>query len=38
MNGDGKPDLVIADGGILIRFQDPANPGTFLAPVVIATE
>ncbi len=38
VNGDGKPDLVIADGGILIRFQDPANPGQFLAPVVVATE
>jgi len=38
MNGDGKPDLVIADGGIQIRFQDPANPGKFLAPTVIATE
>ncbi len=38
MNGDGKPDLVIADGGIQIRFQDPANPGKFLAPVVIATQ
>jgi hypothetical protein len=38
MNGDGKQDLVMADGGIQIRFQDPANPGKFLAPVVIATE
>lgn len=38
MNGDGKPDLVIADGGILIRFQDPANPGQFLPPVAIALQ
>lgn len=38
MNGDGRPDLVIGDGGILIRFQDPANPGQFLAPVLIATQ
>ncbi len=36
MNGDNKPDLVIAnDDGIVIRFQDPANPGAFLAPTVI---
>ena len=38
MNGDGKPDLVTAEGGIVIRFQDPANPGKFLAPIVIAKE
>ncbi len=38
MNGDGKPDLVTAEGGIQIRFQDPANPGKFLAPIVIAKE
>ena len=38
MNGDGKPDLVTAEGGIVIRFQDPANPGKFLAPTVIATQ
>jgi hypothetical protein len=38
MNGDNKPDLVIADSGIVIRLQDPASPGQFLPPVVIASE
>jgi hypothetical protein len=38
MNGDNKPDLVIADSGIVIRLQDPANPGQFLLPIVIASE
>jgi VCBS repeat protein/FG-GAP repeat protein len=36
INGDGKPDLVLADasatGGAIVLFQDPANPGKFLAP------
>ena len=36
INGDGKPDLVLADasatGGAIVLFQDPANPGQFLAP------
>jgi hypothetical protein len=36
MNGDGRPDLVIAnDSGVVIRFQDPANPGQFLSPKAI---
>jgi FG-GAP-like repeat len=36
MNGDGRPDLVIAnDNGIVIRFQDPANPGQFLSAEAI---
>jgi hypothetical protein len=38
MDGDGKPDLVIADDGVVIQVQDPANPGKFLPPVVIASE
>jgi hypothetical protein len=38
MNGDNKPDLVIVDSGIVIRLQDPANPGQFLPPVVIASQ
>lgn len=38
MNGDGKPDLVIADGGIQIRFQESANPGKFLVPTAIASQ
>src|SRR5256885_16760350 len=36
INGDGKPDLVLADdsatGGAIVLFQDPAHPGEFLAP------
>jgi len=28
-NGDGLPDLAIADGGALIRFQLPGQPGVF---------
>ncbi len=36
MNGDHKPDLVIANGGgIIIRLQDQAHPGMFLAPIVL---
>jgi hypothetical protein len=38
LNGDGKPDLVIADSGVTIRLQDSANPGKFLQPIVIASE
>jgi hypothetical protein len=37
VNGDGKPDLVLADesapGNVIVLFQDPANPGQFLAPM-----
>jgi len=37
LKGDGKPDLVMADGdGIVILFQDPAKPGQFLPQVIIA--
>jgi len=40
INGDGKPDLVLADasatGGAIVLFQDPANPGKFLAPMKLA--
>ncbi len=37
INGDGKADLVIAQGsGVLIRLQDPAHPGAFLAPAPIS--
>jgi len=38
MNGDYKPDLVIVDSGLEIRFQDPANPGVFQSPVVLASQ
>ena len=41
LNGDGKPDILVADnstaGHAIILFQDPANPGQFLAPVELAT-
>lgn len=38
MNGDNRPDLVIAQsGGIVIRFQDRANPGAFL-PITVITK
>ena len=33
LDGDGRPDLVVADGSSAIRFQDPARPGRFLPPV-----
>ena len=40
VNGDGKPDLILADasasGGAIVLFQDPANPGKFLAPMKLA--
>jgi VCBS repeat protein/FG-GAP repeat protein len=40
VNGDGKPDLILADtsasGGVIVLFQDPANPGKFLAPMKLA--
>jgi len=32
LNGDGKPDLVVADGSPYIRFQSPTTPGAFLPP------
>jgi hypothetical protein len=37
INGDGKADLVIAQGlRVFIRLQDPAHPGAFLAPAPIS--
>jgi hypothetical protein len=40
LNGDGKPDIVATtfdtngnNGAVAIFFQNPASPGTFLAPV-----
>lgn len=33
MNGDGRPDLVLADGDIVVRLNDPSVPGTFGAPM-----
>ena len=36
LNGDGKPDLAVADsGGISILFQNPSGPGTFLPPTTL---
>jgi len=38
VNGDGRPDLVVPNlwgGTVQIFFQDPANPGAFLAPTTI---
>jgi len=32
LNGDGKPDLVVADGSPYIRFQSSTTPGAFLPP------
>jgi hypothetical protein len=33
LDGDGRPDLVIADGTPAIRYQSPTVPGAFLPPV-----
>jgi hypothetical protein len=32
MDGDGHPDLVLADGDIVVRFNSPTSPGTFGPP------
>jgi hypothetical protein len=41
VNGDGKPDIVVADfsssGNVIVLYQDPKNPGQFLAPVLLPT-
>jgi hypothetical protein len=37
LNGDGLPDLVSADYGVNIFLQDPANPGSFLAPTSLSS-
>jgi hypothetical protein len=41
LNGDGKLDIAVADrtigaGRVVILFQDPNNPGHFLAPQVLS--
>jgi hypothetical protein len=35
LNGDGKLDLAVADGGAAILFQDPDHPGKFLNSVLV---
>jgi hypothetical protein len=32
LDGDGRPDLVVADGAPYIRHQSPTTPGAFLPP------
>lgn len=38
LDGDGRNDLVIASNSLEIRFQDSANPGTFLGPVMLTPQ
>jgi hypothetical protein len=33
LNGDGLPDLAIADGGVVVRYQVGGQPGVFGPPV-----
>lgn len=35
INGDGLPDLVIADGDPMVRYQDPARRGYFFSPTLL---
>lgn len=37
VNGDGKPDLVVAGLNLELWLQDPAHPGAFLAPAILAS-
>lgn len=33
LDRDGNADLVVADGGAVIYYQDPTQPGVFMSPV-----
>jgi hypothetical protein len=35
LDGDGRLDMIVADGNTLVRYQDPAHPGQFLAPFTL---
>lgn len=35
LNGDGYPDLLVADGEARVRLQHPDLPGYFLPPVIL---
>lgn len=35
LNGDGRPDIAVADDGAAVMFNDPHAPGTFLPSVLV---
>ncbi len=35
LNGDGLPDIAVADDGAAVMFNDPAAPGTFFPSVLV---